>query len=399
MREILFLKNIVQPYAWGSKTAIPQLLGLSNPAAVPHAELWMGAHPKAPSVVQTAEGGVPLDALIEGCPGDILGPRVSTAFERKLPFLFKVLAAAAPLSIQAHPDAGMAREGFARENRLGLSLNAPERNYRDPNHKPECICALTPFWALCDFRPPAQILSHLRMLCPRELKTELAAFAESCDAEGLRHLFAALLALGPLHRRKAVAEAVSKVEKADDEALGWIPSLARHYPDDIGALAPALMNGLRLEPGQALFLMDGVLHAYLEGTAIELMANSDNVVRAGLTSKHIDIAELFKVVRFDGAGVRLVRTETRVPAETTYITPAAEFALSVIDLAGSDSYCSPAERNVEILLCVDGAASLVEMLPGGKTLEIAKGASVLVPAAAPSYSITGPARIYKATVP
>jgi mannose-6-phosphate isomerase len=209
---------------------------------------------------------------------------VSAAFERKLPFLFKVLAAAAPLSIQAHPDAGMARAGFARKNRLGLPLDSPERNYRDPNHKPECICALTPFWALCGFRPPAQILDHLRTLCPQGLKAEIGTFAESCDAEGLKRLFAALLALHPLRRRKAVAEAVSQAEKAGDSGLGWIPSLARHYPDDIGALAPALMNGLQLAPGQALFLTDGVLHAYLEGTAIELMANSDNVVRAGLTS-------------------------------------------------------------------------------------------------------------------
>jgi len=399
MREILFLKNKIQPYAWGSKTAIPDLLGRPNPDGLPQAELWMGAHPKAPSVVQAPEGGVPLDALVERCPDDILGPRVSAAFERKLPFLFKVLAAAAPLSIQAHPDAGMARAGFARENQLGLPLDAPERNYRDPNHKTECICALTPFWALCGFRPPAQILDHLRTLCPQGLKAEIGAFAESCDAEGLKRLFAALLALDPLRRRKAVAEAVSKAEEAGDAVLGWIPSLAQRYPDDIGALAPALMNGLQLAPGQALFLTEGVLHAYLEGTAIELMANSDNVVRAGLTSKHIDIAELFKVVRFDGPEVRLVRAETRIPTETTYITPAAEFALSVIHLNDSDSYDSKAERNVEILLCIGGKANLVEMIPGGRSLEIAKGASVLVPAAAPAYRITGPARLYKATVP
>jgi mannose-6-phosphate isomerase len=399
MHEIVFLKNEIQPYAWGSRTAIPQLLGLPNPDGRPHAELWMGAHPKSPSVVQTTEGGVPLDALIERYPGDILGTRVSTVFEGKLPFLFKVLAAEAPLSIQAHPDAFMARDGFARENRNGLALKAPERNYRDPFHKPECICALTPFWALCGFRPPAQILEHLRRLCPQELKTEITAFAESCDAEGLKHLVAALLTRGPLPRRKAIAAAASQAEKGNDVALGWIASLARHYPDDIGALAPALMNTLRLEPGQALFLTPGVLHAYLAGTAIELMANSDNVVRGGLTSKHIDIPELLRVVRFDADEVRLVPTETRVKAETAYITPAAEFALSVIHLDGGDSYAGRADRNVEILLCVEGGARLAEMRPGGKILDIARGASVLVPAAAPAYRITGPARLYKATVP
>jgi mannose-6-phosphate isomerase len=399
MHEILFLNNIVQPYAWGSRTAIPELLGRPNPDGVPQAELWMGAHPKAPSVVQAPEGGVPLDAWVERYPDDILGPQVSAAFERKLPFLFKVLAAAAPLSIQAHPDAETARVGFMREDRLGLGLDAPERNYRDPNHKPECICALTPFRALCGFRPPTEILDHLGSLCPQALKAEIGAFAENCNAEGLKRLFAVLLALDPLRRREAVAEAVANAETAGDESLGWIPSLARHYPGDIGALAPALMNGLRLEPGQALFLEERVLHAYLEGTAIELMANSDNVVRAGLTSKHIDIPELFKVVRFDGPEIRLVRAETRVPAETMYITPAAEFALSMIHLNASDSYESKAGRNVEILLCIDGTADLVEMLPGGKRLKVAKGSSVLVPAAAPAYRVTGPARLYKATVP
>jgi mannose-6-phosphate isomerase len=399
MREILFLQNTIQPYAWGSRTAIPELLGRPNPDGLPQAELWMGAHPKAPSVVQAPGGAVPLDALIDRCPDDILGPRVSAAFERKLPFLFKVLAAAEPLSIQAHPNAVMARAGYARENRLGLPLDAPERNYRDPNHKPECLCALTPFRVLCGFQPPAQILDHLRTLCPRGLEKEIRAFAQSCDAEGVKHLFAALLALKPLRRREAVAEAVSKAEKTGDENLGWIPSLARRYPDDIGALAPALMNCLRLEPGQALFLTGGVLHAYLEGTGIELMANSDNVVRAGLTSKHIDIPELFKVVRFDGPQVRLVRAATRISAETMYITPAAEFALSVIHLNEGDSFGSKAERNVEILLCIDGKADLAVRTPGGKRLEITKGESVLVPAAAPAYRISGPARLYKATVP
>lgn len=399
MREIVFLKNPIQHYAWGSKTAIPQLLGMPHPEVAPYAELWMGAHPKAPSVALTAEGEVPLNALIARCPEDILGSRVSRAFDRKLPFLFKVLSAAAPLSIQAHPDASMAGEGFARENQRGLSLDAPERNYRDPNHKPECLCALTPFWALCGFRPPAEILDRLRMLCPGELSAEIAAFAQRCDAEGLRHLFARLLALNPLPRRRAIAEAVSSAEKTKDAVLSWIPTLARHYPDDIGILAPALMNGLRLEPGQALFLSAGVLHTYLEGTAIEIMANSDNVVRGGLSSKHIDIPELLNVVRFDGPQVRLVSTDTRVQAETAYLTPVAEFELTVIHLDKGDSYLSRSDRNVEILLCLDGKANLTEILPGGKTLEIGKGASVLVPAAAPAYRITGAARLYKATVP
>lgn len=396
---IALLKNVVQPYAWGSTTAIPQLLGIPNPSAAPQAELWMGAHPKAPSLVETGDGWLPLDVLIRRCPDDVLGPAVAAAFDRTLPFLFKVLAAAAPLSIQAHPGQGHAREGFERENRNGLAIDDPQRNYRDPHHKPECVCALTPFSVLCGFRSPAAVLEMLRSLCPMELREEIAAFTDRCNAAGLKQLFGSLLSLDPERRGRTVAEAVSAAAGSRDETLGWIPALALHYPDDVGALAPALMNVLRLEPGQALFLSEGVLHSYLEGTAIEVMANSDNVVRGGLTPKHVDLPELFKVVTFDRHDVQMVRIENRDPAESLYLTPAAEFALSRIQLQAGSSFCSPARRNVEILLCTDGKAVAHEMAPAGRAVDIAKGACVLVPAAAPAYRLTGPATLYKATVP
>jgi mannose-6-phosphate isomerase len=399
VHSIALLKNVVQPYAWGSPTAIPRLLGIPNPTGAPQAELWMGAHPKAPSLVETEDGWMPLDALIRRRPDEVLGPRVAAAFDRTLPFLFKVLAAAAPLSIQAHPGREQAREGFERENRSGLSVDDPQRNYRDPHPKPECVCALTPLSVLCGFRPPAAILEKLRTLCPRELRVEIAAFAAHCNAAGLKALFGRLLSLDPRRRRNALAEAVSAVAGSRNDELGWVPLLAGHYPDDIGVLAPALMNVLRLEPGQALFLPAGVLHSYLEGTAIEIMANSDNVVRGGLTPKHVDLPELFKVVAFDRREVQSVRTENRDPAETVYLTPADEFTLSCIHLPAGGSFCSRAERNVEILLCVDGKAAVHSTAPAGRVVEIAKGSCVLVPAAAPAYRLTGPAVLYKATVP
>jgi mannose-6-phosphate isomerase len=398
--DIALLKNAIQPYAWGSTTAIPRLLGVPNPTATPQAELWMGAHPKAPSMVATDDGWIRLDDVIRRSPDDILGPQVSRAFERSLPFLFKVLAAAAPLSIQAHPDRHHAREGFERENRGGLAFDAPERNYRDPHPKPECLCALTPFWAMCGFRPPETILEHLRMFCRRDLKEEIFAFARQCNADGLKQLIGTLLSLDPERRRKAVDEALSCTAAGrQDETLAWIPILARHYPGDIGALAPAWMNVLRLEPGQALFLPEGVLHSYLEGTGIEIMANSDNVIRGGLTSKHIDLSELLKVVDFGSHAAERVCTEKRGATETVYLTPAPEFALSAIDLKSGDCFQSGSERNVEILLCIDGKAVLQELAPGGRRLPIDRGTSVLVPAAAPAYRLTGPATLYRATVP
>lgn len=398
--NIARLKNRIQPYPWGSPTEIPRLLGTHNPAGRPQAELWIGAHPKAPSMVATDSGWMPLDDLIRQRPEEVLGARVSRAFEGSLPFLFKVLAAAAPLSIQAHPGRGQAREGFERENRNGLAFDAPERNYRDPHSKPECICALTPFWAMCGFRPPQTILDHLRMFCGCELKEEISVFAGQCHSEGVRHLIGSLLRLNSERRRKALNEALAHIAAGrPDETFAWIPILARHYPGDIGALAPVWMNVLRLEPGQALFLPEGVLHSYLEGTGIEIMANSDNVIRGGLTSKHIDVAELLKVVNFETHAVERVRTQKRTVAETLYLTPAAEFALSVIELKNGDWFQSGSARNVEILLCIEGRAIAQEMAPGDRRLTIQRGDSVLVPAAAPAYQLIGPATLYRATAP
>ena len=399
MREIALLKNTIQPYPWGSTTSISELLGVPNPGGKPQAELWMGAHPLAPSQARVGDAWVPLDVLIERDPEAMLGPKVAAGFNRRLPFLFKVLAAAAPLSIQAHPNREQAREGFERENRQGLPLNAPRRNYRDPNPKPECICALTPFWVMCGFRPPAAILAGLRSLSPRALYAEIGDFAAQCDATGLRRLFAALLALNSDRRRQAVDEALSHAARWTDDARVWIAPLARHYPSDIGVLSPALMNVIRLQPGQALFLAAGVLHSYLEGTGIEIMANSDNVVRGGLTPKPVDILELMKLLNFDRQEIQVVRGDSISPTEKIYRTPAREFSLSLIELRGAQAFQSGAARNVEILLCIYGNAQIRDAASGKNVLELPQGSSALVPACAPVYCITGPARIYKATVP
>jgi mannose-6-phosphate isomerase len=399
MREIALLKNKIQPYPWGSTTSIAELLGVPNPGGEPQAELWMGAHPLAPSQVRVGDAWIPLDVLIERDPEAVLGPEVAAAFHRRLPFLFKILAAAAPLSIQAHPNREQAREGFERENRQGLPLDAPRRNYRDPNPKPECICALTPFWAMYGFRSPSAILTGLRRLSPCTLDAELGDFAAQCDAAGLRRLFAALLSLDSSRSRQAVVEALTHAARWEDDARIWIAPLARHYPADIGVLSPALMNVIRLEPGQALFLSAGVLHSYLEGTGIEIMANSDNVVRGGLTPKSVDIPELMRLLNFDRLDIHRVRADRKTSMERVYQTPASEFSLSVIELRAADAFESGAARNIEILLCIDGHAQIRDAGSGKNMLELAPGSSALVPAAAPSYRIAGPARIYKATVP
>ncbi len=399
MLHVARMRNAIQPYAWGSRTSFGELFGTPNPDRAPQAEIWMGAHPKAPSRIETESGWERLDRLIAQDPEAILGRHSVASFGPDLPFLFKVLAAAEPLSIQAHPNAMLAAEGYARENRIGPAPGAPERNYSDPRHKPECLCALTPFRALCGFRRPGEILALLERLCPTALQPEVTMLAAAPDAGGLRRLFTGLLALDGERRRCAVAEALARAEHAEDERLEWVGRIGRHYPDDIGVLAPALMNVVRLEPGEALFLPAGVPHSYLHGTGIEIMANSDNVVRGGLTPKRVDVPELMRVLRFDPMDPEPVPTRRAGQGEMRYLTPAAEFALSVLQLGPDDLIRSGERRGVEVLFCANGSARLTEEGPAGRTVDIARGESVLVPASAPAYRLAGPAVLYKAGLP
>jgi len=400
MGNIKLLENTVQTYAWGSRTAIADLLGKPSPSALPWAELWMGAHPKAPSRVQAKEGAVSLLDVIARHPEQTLGPDAARMFGNQLPFLFKVLAAEIPLSIQAHPDKVQAEQGFDRENRAGIPLNAPHRNYRDANHKPECLCALTPFTALCGFRPVPDILELFFLLLPEnEIVRLIPALANRSAPEGLRLFFTRLFEL-PADRKAAVLGcAVNHAENLVDRdpAFQWIVRLNRIYPGDIGVLAPALLNLVILEPGHALFLPAKTLHAYLHGTGLEVMANSDNVLRGGLTAKHVDVAELLRVLVFEQTTPQIIEPHPVSDCEKRYHTPAREFGLSVID--ARTGACFPENQgSAEILLCVQGEASLREEVSGDITL-LVRGASVFVPACTGRYEITGDSRIFRAFIP
>ena len=391
------LKNPIQTYAWGSRTAIAELLGRPGPSPEPQAEMWMGAHPQAPSKIFIDGAWRPLDRLIAAFPEEILGPGVAARFGARLPYLFKVLAAAEPLSIQAHPDLEQAREGFARENRAGVPIDAPARNYRDDNHKPELICALSPFWAMNGFRPPGEIFAHLKVLCPASLGEEIAACQAGAPTAVLRRLFSGLMGLDDVRRRAVVAEAVTIARQREGEGAvwRWVAALGRRYSEDIGVLAPALLNLVRLAPGEAMFLPAGRLHAYLEGTGIEIMANSDNVLRGGLTAKHVDVPELLRVLRFEGGKPEVLRLGDG-PAER-FDTPAAEFSLWVLRIDGARPWRSPDERRVEILLCTEGGGRLT--VAGGLSTEFSRGTALLVPAAAGTYRVEGRAVLYRAAMP
>ncbi len=400
MDRICILKNPVQEYAWGSNTAIQELLGEPAPSEKPMAEMWMGAHSKAPSQVLIDDQWRSLDKVIEDSPESILGKRVAEKFSNKLPFLFKVLAVSSPLSVQVHPNREQAREGFAVENRLGIPLHAPNRNYRDDNHKPELLLAVTYFTGLKGFRRIDEISALMERITPAGLSDELTFLKKNSQGFSLISFFKALMTLDKSRRIQVLNDAVKLAEKRADQdpAFHWMVELNREYPQDIGIFSPVLLNLVELRPGDAMYLEAGELHCYLNGLAMELMANSDNVLRGGLTPKHKDIQELLKVVDFKTGPVLPVRPEGPGTCECVYQTPAREFLLSVISVNKRKSFESPRDRSVEIIICMEGEASIRDS-GKGEVLALTRGRSVIIPSAVSQYRIDGMATLYKATVP
>jgi mannose-6-phosphate isomerase len=311
-----------------------------------------------------------------------------------------VLAAAKPLSIQAHPSLDQARKGFERENKLGISLDAYNRNYKDDNHKPECICALSVFRALNGFRKISAMISLLEKICPPGLKKALDLLRQKPDAVGLKHFFQAVMTMDRRSQKQVVDDAVKNAQPMKDEnqAYQWMLDLNKEYPSDIGVFSPVILNLICLEPGQAMFLPAGTLHAYLEGVGIELMANSDNVLRGGLTPKHVDVEELLNVLNFEEREINILDTERINPCEHRYESHVEEFALSIITVNTDMNYYSPDKRFVEILLCTDGKAVVADLV-GNNSVHVRRGMSILIPAAAKKYCIKGDAVFYKAGVP
>lgn len=400
MKSISLMKNTVQEYVWGSYTAIAELLGDVSPAKTTQAELWIGAHPKAPSMVKCDGNWISLLELIEKNPNHILGKKVAEKFDNSLPYLFKVLAAAKPLSIQAHPSLNQAKQGFERENRQGIPIDAYNRNYKDDNHKPECICAMTLFRALNGFRKISAIVALMEKICPQGLKKELDNLRGQQSPKELKNFFQSLMTMNRERQKQIIAHAVSNAQKFtdDDPAYKWMIDLHKEYPADIGVFSPILLNLICLEPGQAMFLPAGELHAYLDGVGIELMANSDNVLRGGLTQKYIDMPELLNVLNFEEREVTILETEQINQCECVYESHAEEFVLSIIHVKQGMIYNSPSHRSIEILLCTDGKATITDLGKNDKVV-IDRGKSILIPAGVTKYSLQGNAAFYKAAVP
>jgi mannose-6-phosphate isomerase len=364
-----------------------------RPVPSSEAELWFGAHPDAPAEVETTEGAIPLDAWIARDPVRALGASGGDT----LPFLLKILAVAAPLSLQAHPNAEQARAGFAREQRDGPPVDAPTRSYRDPFPKPELVCALGPFQALKGFRAPAEIAADLARLgeaAPPELANPLR---ERPDADGWRDAFAAFLGLPRERAAKRVEAVVAALAGRDDAPARTLRRLAEAYPGDPGVLAALYLNPVTLAPGQALFLPAGELHCYLDGLAVEVMACSDNVLRGGLTAKHVDRGELLRIVRFEPGDARPIVATPGVPGERCWPTPAREFRLSRLDLEAGGMEVTT-RRGPEILLCTAGTAQIEP----SACERLAPGQAAWVPAAAGPYRASaaqGTSTLYRVTRP
>ena len=409
------LENPVRPYAWGSPDLIPAFLGGVADGS-PVAEVWMGAHPDDPSTAigagdSAAAGGAfpsgahpTLDAVVAADPEGTLGEATAARFGR-LPFLVKLLGAGAPLSLQVHPNAEQAAAGHAREVAVGTP--AHRRSYGDPWHKPEVALALTDFRALAGVREPAESLAALEDghddggvdACA---SATLVAFRDAlrgggegggdgpaAAADAVRAAVAVALEAGPaetagacealasLAARRARRGGAASLRHAEDDAC--VVELQRSHPADVGVLLSVLLHHVTLAPGQALFVRAGQLHAYRSGLAVEVMASSDNVLRAGLTRKSVDVAAVLEIVDLAPVPVPLLEGTPGGPGTTTFAPPVDDFALDVVDVARLPAGALPATGSPRIALVLDGEVSLVQ---GGAELEVARGGAVFVPAGA-----------------
>lgn len=360
---------------------IAELLGEPVPSAEPQAELWMGAHPSGPSRAVCDGSELSLIDVIHAAPERLLGANVLAEFGPRLPFLLKVLAADQPLSLQAHPDRELAAAGFADEEARGITLDDPARSYRDANHKPELICALTPFDALCGLRPSQEIEAVLGELAVPQLPG-------TGDPAGL---------IGTILRAEdpeVLPGVLDGCRRGAAQGSRFAPSyrcalrLAESHPGDPGVVVSLMLNLIRLRPGQATYLPPGRLHAYVHGVGIEIMATSDNVLRAGLTSKHVDVPELLSALEVHCGVPEVLDGTLDGSGWCSYPTPATDFALARAEVSGGS--VTDDVRGPQILLCIDGELELSGAVP------LVRGQSVFVPAGE-AVDLTGSGTVFRAT--
>lgn len=395
---MLLLRNPIQAYAWGAVDGIARLVG-SVPTGGPEAELWVGTHPLAPSVVASDPAGRTLAEVIAADPVRWLGAELAGHGHTALPFMLKVLAIGSPLSLQAHPSAEQAAVGFAREEAAGIARDAPTRTYRDPNPKPEALVALLPTTVVCGFRSVDEALALVVELAIADL-APLVEQLTSGHADAMRSALSWVLRQGASEQSDLAGQIASVVARVPagvavapdaDEALAWVRRLGIAHPGDLGCLAPLLLHVVHLAPGDAVHLPAGNLHAYLDGAGVEVMAASDNVLRGGLTPKHIDVDELLSVLEF-APGIPTAPTMTAGPGVQRY--EAGEEAFGLVCITAGDS---PVVRSVAApgLLLAEGGA--VRLSRSGVDLVVDHGAAAFVAPGADPVQVSGPGRLWWAS--
>ena len=400
MTKLLPLKGKIQNYAWGGTQYIPELLGLEV-SEKPCAEYWLGAHVNAPSTLETPDGNQPLDEYLNLNLTEVLGNKISEKFGR-LPFLFKVLDVNDMLSIQVHPTKAEAEKGFKYENEKGIPLNAAHRNYKDDNHKPEIMVALSEFWLLHGFLPKDKLTQVLKNT------PEFMNFLNVFEEKGYFGLYKQVMEqsdeasnriLQPLVDRILPLYKAGKLDKSSPDywAAKSVSVSDGNATLDKGIYSIYFFNIVKVNKGEAVFQDAGIPHAYLEGQNMELMANSDNVLRGGLTPKHVDVQELLKHVAFEETNPNIMLGELQESGlERIYKSPAPDFELSQIAISSTDKYQSKA-KTAEILMVIEGKVKISE---GNTSLDLGKGQSAFLSAGG-DYCITTPnsAVLYKATAP
>ncbi|WP_413283408.1 mannose-6-phosphate isomerase, class I [Vibrio sp. MA40-2] len=386
------MQNVIQDYAWGSRTSINQLFGIDNPNNGPQAEIWMGAHPNGCSKITENNEVQLLSDFINLDKSGILTIGTDTQFG-ELPYLFKVLAAESALSIQVHPSKEQAEIGFEKEEQAGIPRNAANRNYKDPNHKPELVYALTPYQAMNGFREFSEIIALFDKINLSSIQSIVDTFKSSVDEEGLERFFSAMLSLQGDTKQSALSDLLTFAQQhSSDDLFALIVELSELYPGDIGLFAPLMLNVITLQPREAMYLDACTPHAYLKGTGLEIMANSDNVLRAGLTPKFIDVDELVKCTIFkQKPASTLLASPVDQDGGLFYPVPVDDFKFAVYENIELHTLRT---NSAEILLALDSPVTLTHLT--GESVTFDKGQSVFIPAYAGKYQVTTKGRIARA---
>ena len=380
-------------YAWGSGTKIQALTGLKADGK-PLAEIWMGSHPNGMSFIETEGKSIPVSEFIGANPEKALGKRCLEQFG-SMPFLFKVLAAEKPLSIQAHPDLETAQAGFEREERNHIPMDHFTRVYKDSNHKREMIYAISTFYALKGFRNIKEIKDNFKKFFPFS-GTAFVDFRYSDEADFYKKFFTRLLSMDQTLRKAMLRELETTAQGMNEVEQFIFRKLLYDFPEDRCVFSPLFLNCIKLNPGECMSIDEGQLHSYVDGLCFEVMSSSDNTIRGGLTEKFIDVLELFNIMKFV-RGSRVCVEPVENGQEKLYSPGWDEFCFSAI-VTGGKPYEGPQEHSLEILFIYSGSGKIAN---DSFKLDLKSGTAVLVPAAAGAYTVSGTPDLvlYKAAMP